>query len=180
MICRACKVDKADDEFPFGNPDKHGVLRYRRTLCRTCKYMRERMAREANPVFSKRYNDHQKRLYENNRVFYKMRAYQSVDRRLGRKSITRQECIELLHDASCFYCGCDDLNQLGLDRIDNALGHEVANVVPCCSKCNNILGDIPYAAKLKLKDGLRAIAEEGLLADWTIPTVRRKESKHDE
>ena len=34
----------------------------------------------------------------------------------------------------CIYCG--DLNNVGLDRIDNTKGHEKSNVVSCCYDCN--------------------------------------------
>ena len=34
----------------------------------------------------------------------------------------------------CFYCG--DTVKVGLDRIDNKLGHTTDNVVPCCYACN--------------------------------------------
>ena len=36
---------------------------------------------------------------------------------------------------SCFYCG-DDIETIGLDRVDNSIGYSEANVVPCCYRCN--------------------------------------------
>lgn len=35
----------------------------------------------------------------------------------------------------CTYCS-DKIETVGLDRIDNAKGYTVDNVVPCCSDCN--------------------------------------------
>lgn len=35
----------------------------------------------------------------------------------------------------CFYCE-DAIPTVGLDRVDNAVGYVVGNVVPCCRSCN--------------------------------------------
>lgn len=37
----------------------------------------------------------------------------------------------------CFYCG-DNIETIGLDRIDNSTGYTVKNIVPCCSICNKM------------------------------------------
>ena len=39
----------------------------------------------------------------------------------------------------CIYCG--DTENIGLDRIDNTLGHSKENVIPCCSLCNMVRGN---------------------------------------
>ena len=39
----------------------------------------------------------------------------------------------------CFYC--NDSENIGLDRINNNLGHCKGNVIPCCSFCNMVRGD---------------------------------------
>ena len=70
----------------------------------------------------------------------------------------------------CFYCGQVVAN--GLDRKDSSLGHTEKNCVPCCSKCNIILGDIPLDAKLELMDGLKSIRQKALLVDWKVPGQR--------
>ena len=38
---------------------------------------------------------------------------------------------------NCFYCG-DKINGIGLDRVDNSIGYEIKNVVPCCEICNTM------------------------------------------
>jgi hypothetical protein len=38
-------------------------------------------------------------------------------------------------NSTCKYCGTD-LKQIRLDRVDNSIGYELNNVVPCCSLCN--------------------------------------------
>lgn len=39
----------------------------------------------------------------------------------------------------CHYCG-DDIETVGLDRVDSTQGYELANVVPCCPTCNKMKG----------------------------------------
>jgi hypothetical protein len=67
-------------------------------------------------------------------------------------TLTLERAIELM-SSDCFYCGAAP-DQLwpsayaptkfngrfvynGLDRVDNALGYDEGNVVPCCWVCNN-------------------------------------------
>ena len=38
---------------------------------------------------------------------------------------------------SCYYCG-DEIETIGLDRVDNSRGYEIDNVVPCCKICNRM------------------------------------------
>ena len=35
----------------------------------------------------------------------------------------------------CYYCG-DKIITVGLDRVDNDLGYQLDNLVPCCILCN--------------------------------------------
>lgn len=37
----------------------------------------------------------------------------------------------------CHYCGAD-IDSIGLDRVDNTVGYERANIVPCCGICNSM------------------------------------------
>ena len=61
--------------------------------------------------------------------------------------ITLEECMEKLVASRlrCYYCSCcvkilynicRDPNQWTLDRLDNDVGHSVANTVICCLGCN--------------------------------------------
>lgn len=52
-------------------------------------------------------------------------------------SITREEYVTLVTEAGCYYCGGDlPARGGGLDRLDNAMGYTLDNVVPCCFRCN--------------------------------------------
>ena len=38
-------------------------------------------------------------------------------------------------NSNCHYCGTE-LDQIRLDRVNNSVGYQMDNVVPCCSVCN--------------------------------------------
>lgn len=65
----------------------------------------------------------------------------------------------------CSYCG-EIRIRVGLDRIDNALGHSQNNVVACCGRCNYLRRDMPYAAWMMLVPQVRKIRESGAFGDW--------------
>lgn len=44
-------------------------------------------------------------------------------------------------DVPCYYCG-GQVSKVGLDRIDNAIGYTIDNVVSCCTRCNKMKLDI--------------------------------------
>jgi hypothetical protein len=48
--------------------------------------------------------------------------------------LTQNDCIAF-YKTNCYYCG-DQINGLGIDRVNNEKGYVLNNVVPCCSKCN--------------------------------------------
>jgi hypothetical protein len=39
----------------------------------------------------------------------------------------------------CFYCG-SEIRTIGIDRVDNDLGYEEGNILPCCTSCNSAKG----------------------------------------
>ncbi len=53
------------------------------------------------------------------------------------------ENYELLQQSGCFYCSENLLNKtsVGLDRINNDLGYDLMNVLPCCGDCNKVRQD---------------------------------------
>jgi len=40
----------------------------------------------------------------------------------------------------CNYCG-SSIATIGLDRIDSSIGYNINNIVPCCSRCNEMKMD---------------------------------------
>lgn len=65
---------------------------------------------------------------------YKKYKYSSPKR--GYKfNLSYEEFVSILNNAECYYCGTNEVN-LGLDRMNNSIGYEFSNVVPCCWNCN--------------------------------------------
>lgn len=50
-----------------------------------------------------------------------------------RLEIVSYDLLKPFLEQPCYYCG---EWSAGLDRIDNKLGYLVANVLPCCTRCN--------------------------------------------
>jgi hypothetical protein len=163
--CKTCGETKPLSEFP-AQARRSGTLYYR-PHCYSCKYDKEVLAgRVTDKEYLKSY-------YFKNKLDYKYKAYRHGDivKFSGSETIEKYEAIRMMQEP-CYYCGIPD--SCGLDRRDNTRGHSKDNVVPCCEKCNNILGDLPSAAKDLLKEGLTQITKQGLLEKWTIPTKRNQ------
>lgn len=165
-ICATCNIEKPIDDFPCGRKVSGGL--YYRPHCYSCKYNKEKQnGRVPDKAYFKSY-------YYKHKLYFKYKAYRHNDKVKFNncETIEKYKAIELMM-LNCSYCGRENSN--GLDRLDNTLGHIDNNVVPCCEKCNYILGDLPVEAKELLKEGLTSIREKGLLEKWQIPTKRTKE-----
>ena len=78
----------------------------------------------------------------------KLSGYRQQDRRFDIFSahhfVTAATVEKLLEGMKCRYCAEDMLlkyparhpKQWTLDRVDNSMGHNTGNVVPCCLACN--------------------------------------------
>ena len=90
-----------------------------RADCREC----EKLARQ-------RYRKTPKWRYSKLKEDAKARNY-SVD-------LTFAEFVEF-QNKNCSYCG-GSLDRIRLDRVDNSIGYQLGNVVPCCWECNLVKG----------------------------------------
>jgi len=85
---------------------------------------------------------------------YKMAIRRAALRNLT-FTLTEKEYIDLITQ-QCYYCENklgDTFNSragVGLDRIDNACGYELTNVVSCCEKCNIIRSNILTPEETKI------------------------------
>lgn len=72
----------------------------------------------------------------NGRAIFLLKSCQSFDKKRGLHcDLTKQWLLDNIIGKACTYCGTSD-EGIGCDRIDNSLGHAIANVVPCCGLCN--------------------------------------------
>ena len=69
-----------------------------------------------------------------------VRYYKRNARNRGFKWGLAEEDVRTLTSLSCHYCGREG-NRIGIDRVDNNVGYELNNVVPCCIQCNRAKRD---------------------------------------
>lgn len=162
--CATCGAEKPLSEFP-AQKRKDGTLHHR-PHCFSCKYSKEILqGKQVDREYHKEY-------YYANKLDFKYKAYRHTNKsRFTTEPLTRNQAVVKMMQP-CHYCGTEKSH--GLDRKDSSIGYAEDNTVPCCEKCNNILCDIPYQAKVLLKEGLVNIRKGGLLETWQIPTKRRK------
>ena len=78
--------------------------------------------------------------------------YKSNSKKTGKKfSLSKEEFREIT-SKNCYYCGAEPIPTKflniksgeyyynGIDRIDNSIGYEINNCVPCCKDCNFLKG----------------------------------------
>lgn len=80
-------------------------------------------------------NDYKRNNYKG-RSLAKYVAYKEIDKKKGFQFDLTKEFIEEKLKQPCMYCGDLNFNKMGLDRLDNSIGHLKTNVVPCCDECN--------------------------------------------
>lgn len=173
--CTKCLVEKPVTDFPiyYGEKRKEGITR---NVCKKCKNKKQLECINSSPDRKTKVKQYFSEYYKKHNDVGKVKSYRTVDKKKDRESITLKEFRDLLSDTpSCFYCEEDRISMLGLDRKDNTKGHALSNVVVCCEKCNHLLADIPFEAKLLLKEGLKQIREKGLFDNWEIKTKRKKD-----
>jgi len=65
----------------------------------------------------------------------KYKEYKNGAKKRGYKFNLTKDQFKKFWQKPCYYCG-DAIKTIGLDRVDNKIGYEVSNIVPCCSTCN--------------------------------------------
>jgi hypothetical protein len=129
--CKKCEREKPLSKTHF---ESNGYKGFRHT-CRSCRRkdyqdwyngkpksenaLRARVWRQANPD-RERFNNIKHKAKRRGKSF----------------SITLKEYREHFYNKECHYCGEESSG--GIDRVDNSIGYELDNCVPCCSWCNSI------------------------------------------
>ncbi len=98
------------------------------------------------------YSCYQKEYYIKNKKRLKKKRTEYDKRFIALKSSAKRRKLkfnisiddfEYLTKFKCFYCNKFITNSCGgLDRLDNNNGYTLENVVPCCTDCNRIRGNI--------------------------------------
>lgn len=85
-----------------------------------------------------------------------LRSYKSGAKDRNRTWNISDDEATFLFESDCHYCGMAPSNRAhsqgrvpyyynGIDRIDNKIGYESGNVIPCCRRCNFAKGTSNYA-----------------------------------
>ena len=138
-VCITCKVLKTDDNFY-----RQSKGQYLSSYCKPCANAKGKAWAKANPEMNAARSNAQ---YHKNPARHAAYAKTSAgkygdyksdsSRRHGngiKFSLTKDEFM-LFWQKPCHYCN-DQIETVGLDRVDNAQGYFLGNVVSCCTICN--------------------------------------------
>lgn len=153
--CKKCNKEKELDDFP------NARIGYKRKICKPC-YAEDNLG--ANRKRVRRVSI--ERAAGINKAYYIWKDCLDTDRRRKQCNDLTQEYVAKIIQYGCSYC-CDKTQQmLGLDRIDNSIGHIKSNVVVACSRCNFIKNDMPHEAWMHIAPKIREAFELGLFKQW--------------
>ena len=173
-FCTYCNTYVSEDHWYWMTDNRYklgGKWRCRQQKRDSEKRYREKIKAGNNPSGREAQLRGRKAFQDKNPHLAKYKAYKTADKKANRiHSITWLEA-QVLFNQNCFYC--NTIDKIGIDRKDSSKGHTLENSISCCEKCNMILGDLPFEAKLLLKPALEQIQIQNLLQQWTIPTKRQ-------
>jgi len=147
-LCPGCKEIKNVNNFYESPTRKDGL----RCYCKTCeknknstrKYYeksKEYRQTEKYKTIKKNYYKRKKKeilLSNKNWRDSEKGRYASYKRGAIQRNIEWELSFEeflLFYHKTCNYCG-DEINGIGIDRINNNIGYNIKNCIPCCTICN--------------------------------------------
>lgn len=141
-VCPQCKINKSFCDF-YRDKSKKFCLE---TYCKACSLIRRRKYK-TKPYSTNEL--HKRYIKFRNLAKTKFHSIKTNCPRRGVEfNLNKEEFIEW-YDTSkknCFYCGRQltqferGSDSLTIDRVDNAIGYEITNIVLCCRRCNIIKG----------------------------------------
>jgi hypothetical protein len=167
--CPKCGLEK-EGSF-FGTRLINGK-RYLKSWCRLCKNEAQKPAdamrdrREYNKARGQRLGVRRKN--GENRDLWALIDARHEDKKRCRENDLDRDFVKNLLKNGCVYCGAIGAeSRVGLDRINNSIGHLKSNVVPACMNCNLTRGTMPYEAWIKIAPAVREVRRLGLLNGWS-------------
>lgn len=128
--CTNCGRTLQISEFTKDKNRKDGV----------CIYCKDCWNKNRKRYYKKRLYKDYKDYYDNWRKSlggrYSRIKNDAINKRGKSFNISKQEYIDNFWDKKCIYCGRDSFG--GIDRVDNNIGYEINNCVPCCWDCNTM------------------------------------------
>ena len=146
-ICKQCQIEKPLDEF-YKMGEKN---LYYHNICKQCtlknKAIKTKTESKTCPTCNQvkpltQYSGGTnkicficaKKSQQPNRSYLVFKAH--AKKRGIENNITEDQYYFLFENYKhCLYCEAD-MPKISLDRIDNLIGYEINNVVPCCRRCN--------------------------------------------
>lgn len=135
-VCRNCESILTANKFYTGHKTNDGLS----VDCKKCS------SEKAKARYYKQKNETPERIKKNRKKFDKTPTGKYNIYKRGAK----QRCIEfkltkdefnVFWKKPCSYCG-DNVDYIGLDRIDNSKGYERENIISCCGLCNRMKGTL--------------------------------------
>jgi hypothetical protein len=160
--CVDCGLAKPETDF-YRRIGKNKTYRYR--TCGKC-YRKKNQAK--TNAAQKRY-----RATGAMQAFFVKNNAKVSDGKKGREFDLDMEFVKDMISNPCTYCG-RSTKFMGLDRIDNSIGHVKTNVNPCCRRCNLIRNSMPYEAWKVVATAVKKASDQGLFGDWEGQTYRGK------
>jgi len=175
LICKKCKTELNEAGDNFGKRTVNGK-KYYRHLCKKC-WNRYTNGRRGDSMTAAVYARRKEKLSKERRddpARLLMNDYRRWDKKHGFVPDLDRAFVDEAIRRGCFYCGAtrDEIG-IGLDRINNDLGHAKANVNPACVRCNLTRKDMPYEAWLLVALGMRQAHKLRKFGTW-VPGNRRK------
>jgi len=163
--CSKCGEEKPKDEFFKSPRNKDGC----RSQCKTCEnkanLARQGRYKRTEYYQSGDYKEIKRNYYKNNKekILSENAAWRQTfnGRLLSYKKAAKKRNIEweLTDDEfktfwqqPCSYCG-EEIETIGIDRIDNDKSYQFDNCTPCCTTCNTMkmtLSKTQFINKIKL------------------------------
>jgi hypothetical protein len=168
--CSVCFEEKTADQ--FHKTRSRCGKKYFCSMCKKCESIRDLETSRRNGIYEEAL-DRKRRLNSISRTNPAHRAYWivtnckswDIKHGFGDPHISEQSVIDMIING-CKYCGDSSPLMMGLDRIDNSLGHTIDNVVPCCRRCNYIRGAMPIMAWDFISAYVKKAYDDGLFGGW--------------
>jgi len=140
------------------NKQKNGskLLTFR-TECKECTDKRTR----------KYHQDHRDRMILNN-------CRKAMKHRGVPCTLTRAD-VQTTIVKPCSYCGETNLDQIGIDRVNNNEGYHSSNITSCCTRCNAMKRDMPLQLWMRFVPLILQLQQEGAFGDWAPHNLGRND-----
>ena len=164
--CTKCKKEKELTKFYKDKGKKDGL----KSWCKECHLEDSRKREPKYNETRKKYRiENQEEYVEKKKKYYKenkekilelnrqwrqafkgrLLSYKRGAEKRGIKWLLTEGEFKSFWKKSCSYCG-DDIETVGIDRVDSQKPYEISNCKPCCTDCNKMKLDLSEDEFLKL------------------------------